>query len=105
MRPALSHPLAELLLGEVVRLHEQLVGARGLDGVQIGALEVLNERELEAVRDVLAHDRGDRCLSRGARREDTAVAGPPTLPLPPSRLPFRLAEPLPAASVFEALAT
>src|SRR5260221_3149264 len=90
MRPALSHPLAELLLGEVVRLHEQLVGARGLDGVQIGALEVLNERELEAVRDVLAHDRGDRCLSRGARREDTAVAGHQLVPVPLARYHYRL---------------
>src|SRR5258706_5883050 len=85
VRAALPHPLAELLLGQVVRLHEQLVGARRLDRVEVSALQVLHERELEAIRDLLAYDRRDGRLARGARREDTAVARPPPPALPPLR--------------------
>ena len=72
--PRFAKPLRELLLGEVVRLHEELVCARGLDRVEVGALKVLDEGELEAVPHVLAHDGRNGRLARDARREDTTMA-------------------------------
>src|SRR5258708_31624142 len=83
----LADPLGELLLGEVVRLHQQLVRARGLDRVEVGALQVLDERELEAVADLLAHDRRDRRLPRAPRGPDPAVAGAEPAPIPGGRNP------------------
>src|SRR5258706_13668085 len=104
MRPALPHPLAELLLGEVVRLHEQLVGARGLDRVQVGTLEVLHERELEAVGNLLTHDRRDGGLFRGARREHAAMASHELVAVPPARYHYRLQDAVAADGGCEPLA-
>jgi len=73
--PRLSKAFRELLLREVVCLHEQLVRARGLDRVEVGPLQVLDERELEAVADVLADHGRDRGLARDARCEHATVAG------------------------------
>src|SRR5262245_30403030 len=49
-RPALSHPLRDLLLGETVHLDQLAIGLRLLERRQILALEVLDQRQLEALR-------------------------------------------------------
>src|SRR2546428_2254909 len=71
----LSEALRELFLCEVVGLHQELVGARGLDRVEVGALEVLDERELEVVGDLVTHDRWDGGLSGQPCGENPAVTG------------------------------
>src|SRR5204862_2073747 len=59
---------------EVVGLHQQLVRARGLDRVEIGTLQVLDERELESVSDLAAHDSGDRGLAGKSRRQNASMS-------------------------------
>ena len=71
----LAEPLRELLLGEVIRFHEELVGAGGLDRVEVRALEILHERELETVTHVVPNDGGDGRLARDARRQHATVTG------------------------------
>src|SRR3989442_1144912 len=75
LRARLPHSLGDLLLREVVRLHEELVGARGLDRVEVRALEILHERELETVTHVVPDDGRDGRLAGDARRQDATVAG------------------------------
>src|SRR5581483_2522560 len=94
VRPALAHPVGELFLGEVVGLHEELVRARRLDRVQVGALQVLDERELESIAHVLAHDRRDGRLAGGARREDAAVSGDELVAVAIPRYHYRLQDPM-----------
>ena len=45
--PALAHPGRRLLVGEVELLDQLLVGRRLLHGVQVGAVEVLDDGLLE----------------------------------------------------------
>src|SRR6185503_9161499 len=73
VRPTLPHSLGQLFLREVVRLHQELVRASGLDGVEVGPLEVLHERELETIVHVVTDDRRDRSLAGRARREHAPV--------------------------------
>ena len=75
LRARLPHPFSDLLLREVVRLHKELVSARGLDRVEVGALEILHERELETVTHVVPNDGRDGRLARDARRQHATVAG------------------------------
>ena len=74
-RSGFAQSLSELLLGEVIRFHQELVRARGLDRVQIGALEVLDERELEAIPYLVTHYRWDRGFPGESGREDAPMAG------------------------------
>src|ERR1700738_4713758 len=73
LRAALPHALRDLLLREVVGLHQKLVGARGVDRVEIGPLKVLDEGQLEAIADIVADDRRDGGLARDAGSEHAAM--------------------------------
>src|SRR5947207_13669668 len=73
-RSGLSEALGQLLLGEGVGLHQQLVRARGLDRVEIGTLQVLDERELESVSDLAAHASGARGVARKWRGPNGALS-------------------------------
>src|SRR5229473_3028591 len=73
-RPGLPESLRELLLREVVRFHQELVSARRLDRVQIAALEVLDERELETVTHLVADYGRNRRPAGEPRGEDATVA-------------------------------
>src|SRR5438105_8296484 len=68
-------PFGELLLGKVVRLHQQLVGASRLDGVEIGTLQILDESQFEPVPYLVANDRRNCGPTGESRREDPPVAG------------------------------
>src|SRR5712691_589959 len=92
----LSEALGELLLREVVRLHQELVGARGLDRVEVGALEVLDERELEVVADLVTHDGGDGGLSGQPCGEDPAVTGNQLVGVPLPRYHYWLQDTVPS---------
>src|SRR5438552_18366200 len=69
----LAKALGHLLLREIVGLHEELVGAGRLDRVEIRALEVLDEGELEPVLDVVADNGRDGGPSGQSRREHPPV--------------------------------
>jgi len=67
--------LRDLLLREREFLDETRVGFGFLDGVEVGALEILDERELEHVAVAgLAHDDRQRVESRLTRRAPAAFA-------------------------------
>jgi hypothetical protein len=71
-RPRPAHTLGDLLVGEPEALLEGAVGLGLFDRVEVGALEVLDQRELEqlaVVLDLPDHDGDDR--------EPGALRGPP----------------------------
>src|SRR5437667_2052775 len=74
-RARFPQPLGELLLSKVVRLHQQLVGASRLDGVEIGTLQILDESEFEPVPYLVANDRRNCGHTGESCREDPPVAG------------------------------
>ena len=80
-RPRLAQTFSELLLREVVGLHEQLVPAGGLDRVEVGPLEVLDERQLKTIACLVADHRRDARPAGKARREDPAVSGDELVPI------------------------
>src|SRR3979490_654010 len=75
LRAALPPAFGELLLRQVVGLHQDLVRTRGLDRVEVGALQILDEGELETIAYVVADDSRDRRLAGDARGEDPSLAG------------------------------
>src|SRR5438876_9993012 len=91
----LSEALGKLLLGEVVRLHQELVGASGLDRVEVGSLKVLGEREFEAVGNLVAHDGRDGALPRQACGEHPAVTGNQLVAVSAPRYHYWLQAPVP----------
>jgi len=86
----LSESFGELLLGEVVRFHHEYVGARGLDRIQVGALQILDERELETVPHLLADDRRNGRLPGEARGKDSPMSGDELVPVSIGRYHNRL---------------
>src|SRR5438552_6836929 len=74
-RTRLTKSLGELLLREVVGLHHELVRTRRLDRVQVGPLQILDQRKLEAVPHLVANDRRYRGSPGEPGREDAAVSG------------------------------
>ena len=74
-RPRLPETLCELLLRQFIRLHQEPVCPGRLDRVEIGALDVFDERELEPISHVIAHDRRDRRPAGQTGGEHAAMAG------------------------------
>src|SRR5213593_2008599 len=78
----LTEALRELLLREVVGLHQELVGTSGFDRVEIGSLEVLGEREFEAVTHLITHNGRNGGLAGQPCGEDAAVTGDELVAVP-----------------------
>ena len=75
-RSRATDPLGEVVLGEPELLDELAVGVGGLDRVEVLALEVLDERELELLAiGQLAHDRRDPLEAGRLRGAQAALAG------------------------------
>ena len=70
------HALGEFLMGESELVDQLSVGARGLERVEVLALQVLDEGQLEllAIRE-LANDGGDVLQPRDARRPGAPLPG------------------------------
>ena len=74
-RAAAPHPLGHVLLREPVLAQQAAVGERLLDRVQVGTLDVLDERQLQQLRAVhLTHDHRHGGQVGEARRLQTALA-------------------------------
>ena len=60
MRPAFAHRVGQVFLGLVKPLHQLAIARRFLDRVEVGALDVLDNRDFQHFRIVkFPHDHGD----------------------------------------------
>ena len=81
-RPGPTHTLGELLMREPEVVDELPISERGLDGIKILALEVLDEGELKLLPiGQLADHRRDPIQPDGDRRSETPLAGHQLIPL------------------------
>src|SRR5450756_2792001 len=73
----LAYPLRDLVVRETELVGQAPQAARLFNGVEVGALQVLDESEHEllVVAGVAAHDRGDRGQAREPRGAPPALAG------------------------------
>ena len=74
-RTGLAHPFCHLLLGHAVALHQLLIAGRLLDGVEVLALQVFDQRDLHRL--LLIHlpdDDRDLLQARHAAGAPTALA-------------------------------
>ena len=81
---ALAHPLGHLLLGQPELVHQLLEGRRLLQGVEVGALDVLHQGQLQHLlgRGLLDHGRHRRQPGQ-ARRLPAPLAGDELVALRP----------------------
>ena len=75
-RARLADPLGDPLLGQAELVDELAIGERLVDRIEVRALDVLDERDLELIAvGELADERGDPLEAGEARRADAALAG------------------------------
>jgi hypothetical protein len=80
--PCLAHSLRDVFLGQAELLDQLAVGERLVDRVEVGALHVLDERDLQlrAVGE-LANERGDPFEADQASRSHASLAGDELVPV------------------------
>ena len=80
-RPCLADPVGDLLLGEPELIDQLAIRERLVDRVEIRALDVLHQRDLELVTiGELSHDGGDAIEACEASRTHTPLAGDQLVP-------------------------